>query len=137
LSLLLRGGSRRDEMSRTPKFYSRLAALEREYRSLVRDEFILEAERGCSRFLSDYFRSLTAPDDPATHVRCDRLTHMAREIQTLRCKLGEKVPGPVQAIVDRFMDESVQFRTRGADRVALAKQAVKQLDALDLAEVRR
>jgi hypothetical protein len=132
LTLRQSPSTKREKMVRTHKLYSRLADLERQYGSLVREEFLLEAERDCSLFLSDWLRSLTAPKDAPARIRYDQLAHLAREIQTLRSKLGETIPGPVQSIVNQFMETFDRLGTKQtpSERVALAKRAIEQLEAL-------
>jgi len=118
-------------MSRTGKLHARLDALERDYHPLVRDEFASEVEGRISPFL--------APWLVVKSVEVDRLQRLAREIESLRRKLHENVPGPVDAVVARFLEAYDQLGTEQSPhrRVELAKQAIEQLDAIRLGEARR
>jgi hypothetical protein len=111
-------------VARTEKQYSRLSELEREFRSLVRDEFLSETEGHISAFLARW--------NAAKSTKVDRLNRLARQIESLRSKLNESTPWPTGAVVSKFISEYDNLGTHQSPhvRVDMAKRAIGDLDAI-------
>ena len=112
-------------MSRTDKLYDRFQQLEREFLSRVRAEFAAESCGTRSAFLQRHISPLV----DSAHI--DQLDRLVTQIESLRCKLGESIPGPALNVLNHFRRtwEDLGARQRSNIWKSLVKQALNEIDA--------
>lgn len=119
------------EMSRTDKLYRRLESLESELRRFLRDEFTVESVGKWSAFLNGPTVRRTIPD-VVDIAHLDSLQRIIHQVESLRGKLGERIPGPVLGVLLHFRRawDQLGVRQTDSDWNALVKQALSELDSL-------
>jgi hypothetical protein len=111
-------------MSRNSKLYDRLQRTEREFLSRVHAEFMVELSGTPSPFLHRY-RS-----PPADTTPIDQLDRLMREIESLRRKLGEPLPGPALSALNHFCRTWDELGTRQRPEIwkSLVRQSLSEID---------
>jgi hypothetical protein len=109
-------------MTRTAKLYERLELLEQEYRRLLGIELERLARRGQSWYLLGY-----SPNEPSSEEL--HLVRLAKEIRTLRGKLGEPLPGRYLELVNSIQEKAKELEFwLGGTRKSVAKELLVKLN---------
>jgi hypothetical protein len=115
-------------MSRTEKLYERLEKCEREYSSLLCEEFELLAA-GTVRMMSSIVYGSVEPHDSTKFAR---FIWLEKEIRGLRMKIGEPIHGSIVGMIEEFRQQfsALGVKQRPEIWIHRCKEILKELNAL-------